>query len=144
VRCQRRRDHRRDSATSAQHRRGLAKPRCALLSQGPGFVLSVAGLQRRLLRQVQRFDWGRRPAMIMLELDGQLAAARLDAGTPARPALVQSRIDTDDLPDRPLRRIRAGPFGEPHTQRFTKMLFQRSVVGLRRRNVGLEQHPAVD
>jgi hypothetical protein len=85
-----------------------------LLSQGSGFVLGVAGLQGRLLGQMQRFDRGRWPAMIMLELDGQLAAARFDVGTAGRPALVQSWVDTDDLPDRPLRRVGAGPFGEPH------------------------------
>ena len=42
--------------------------------------------------------------MIMLELDGQLAAAGLDVGAAGQPALTQSRVDTDDLPDRPLRR----------------------------------------
>ena len=52
--------------------------------------------------------------MIMLELDRQLGAAGLDVGTAARPAFVESGIDTDDLSDRPLRRIGAGPFGEPH------------------------------
>ena len=54
--------------------------------------------------------------MIMLELDGQLAAAGVDVGAAGRPALVQSGVDTDDLPDRPLRRVGAGPFGEPHPQ----------------------------
>jgi hypothetical protein len=64
---------------------------------------------------VQRFDRGWRPAVIMLELDGQLAAADLDVRTAGRPALVQSRIDTDNLPDRSLGGIGAGPFGEPYT-----------------------------
>jgi hypothetical protein len=53
--------------------------------------------------------------MIVLKLDGQLAAAGLDVGTPGRPALVQSRVDTDDLPDRPLPRVGAGSFGELET-----------------------------
>ena len=35
--------------------------------------------------------------MIMLELDGQLAAAGVDVGTAGRPALVQSGVDADDL-----------------------------------------------
>jgi hypothetical protein len=52
--------------------------------------------------------------MIMLELDGQLTAAGLDVGTAGRPTLVQSGVDADDLPDRPLRRISTGSFGEPH------------------------------
>jgi hypothetical protein len=69
--------------------------------------------------------------MIMLELDRQLASARFDGDTASRPALVQSRVDAHDLPDRPLRRIGAGPFGEPHTQRFAEMLLQGGVVGLR-------------
>ena len=68
-----------------------------MLSYGSAFVFGVAGLQRRLLRQVQRFDRGRRPAMIMLELDGQLAAAGVDVGAAGRPALVQSWVDTDNL-----------------------------------------------
>ena len=85
-----------------------------MLSQGPGFVLSVAGLQRRLLCQVQRFDRSRRPAVIILELDGQFAAAGLDVGTAGRPAFVQSGVDTDDLSDRPLGWVGAGSFGEPH------------------------------
>ena len=52
--------------------------------------------------------------MIILELDGQLAAAGLDVGAAGRPAFVQSGVDTDDLSDRPPRRVGAGPFGEPH------------------------------
>ena len=38
----------------------------------------------------------------------------------------------------------AGPFGEPHPQRVAEVLLQRGVVGLRRGNLGLEQHPSVD
>ena len=82
--------------------------------------------------------------MIILELDGQLAAAGVDVGAAGRPASVQSWVDTDDLPDRPLRRIGAGPFSEPHTQRVAEVLLERGVVGLRRGNIGFEQHPAVD
>jgi hypothetical protein len=52
--------------------------------------------------------------MIVLELDGQLAAAGLDVDSAGRPALVQSGVDTDDLSDRLLRRVGAGPFGELH------------------------------
>jgi hypothetical protein len=113
MRCQCRLHHRRDSGTSAQHGRGFAKPSPALLSEGSGFVFGVAGLQRRLLRQVQCFDWGWWSAMIFLELDGQLTTPGFDVGTPGRPTLIQSGVDTDDLPDRPLRRIGAGSFGEP-------------------------------
>jgi hypothetical protein len=52
--------------------------------------------------------------VIILELDGQLTAAGVDVGTAGRPTLVQSGIDADDLPDRPLRQIGAGSLGEPH------------------------------
>ena len=68
-RRQRRPHHRRDGAASAQHGCGFAQPGRALLGQGSGFVFGVAGLQGRLLRQMQRFDRGRWPAMIILELD---------------------------------------------------------------------------
>jgi hypothetical protein len=141
---QRRPHHRRDGLDPAQHGCGLFEPGRALLGQGSGFVFGVAGLQGRLLCQLQRFDRCRRSAVIMLELDGQLAAADLDVGAAGRPTLVQSGIDTDDLPDRPLRRVGAGPLGEPHPQIVAKVLLQRGVVGLRRGHVGLKQHPAVD
>jgi hypothetical protein len=52
-----------------------------LLGQGSGFVFRVAGLQRRLLRQLQRFHRGRWPAMILLELDREFAAAGVDVDT---------------------------------------------------------------
>jgi hypothetical protein len=52
--------------------------------------------------------------MILLELDGQFAAANVDVGAAGGPALVQSGVDADDLSDRPLRRVGAGSFGEPH------------------------------
>ncbi len=143
-RGERRLHHRRDRATSAQHCCRFVQPGRALLGEGSGFVFGVAGLQGRLLRQVQRFDRGRWPAMILLELDGELAAAGVDVGTAGGPALVQSGVDTDDLPDRPLRRVGAGPFREPHPQRVTEVLLEGGVVGFRGCDVGFEQHPAVD
>ena len=66
-----------------------------MLSQGSGFVFGVAGLQRRLLCQVQGFDRCRRPAMIVLELDRQLTAPGFEVGAAGRPTLVQSGVDTD-------------------------------------------------
>ena len=68
--------------------------------------------------------------MIILEMDGQLAAAGIDVGTAGRPTLVQSGVNTDDLPDRPLRRIGARSFGKPHTQAVAEVLLQRRVIGL--------------
>ena len=143
-RGERRLHHRRDGAASAQHCCRFVQPGGALLGQGSGFVFGVAGLQRRLLRQVQRFDRGRRPAMIFLELDREFTAADVDVGAAGRPALVQSGVDTDDLPDRPLRRVGAGPFSKPHPQGLAKVLLERGVVGLRRGHIGFEQHPSVD
>ena len=112
---------------SAQHGCGLAEPGGALLGQGSGFVLGVAGLQGRLLGQVQRFDRGRWSAMVVLELDGELAAAGVDVGAAGGPALVQSRVDADDLPDRPLRRVGAGPFGE-RTPKLSRRCCSRAVL----------------
>jgi hypothetical protein len=85
-----------------------------LFGQRSGFVFGVAGLQGCLLSQMQSFDRGRRPTMILLELDRQLAAAGVDVGAAGRPTLVQSRVDTDDLPDRPLARVGAWSLGKPH------------------------------
>jgi hypothetical protein len=45
---------------------------------------------------MQRFDRGRRAAMIMLELDRQFAAPGLDVCTAGRPALVQAGVDADN------------------------------------------------
>jgi hypothetical protein len=107
-------------------------------------VLGVAGLQGRLLSQLQDFDRCRWPAMILLELDGELATADVDIGPRGRPALVQPRVDTNNFPDRPLARIGAGARSEPHPQRVAEVLLHRCVVGLRCGNLCLEQHPAVD
>jgi len=78
-------------------------------------MFGVAGLQGCLLSQLQRLDRSRRSTMIMLKPDSELAATGVDMGAAGRPALVQSRVNTDDLPDRPLVRIGARPFGKPHT-----------------------------
>jgi hypothetical protein len=82
--------------------------------------------------------------MILLELDRELAAAGVDVGAAGRPALVQSGVDADDLPDRPLRRVGAGPFRKPHPQGLAEVLFEGGVVGFRGGDVGFEQHPSVD
>jgi hypothetical protein len=82
--------------------------------------------------------------VIMLELDGELTAAEVDVSPPGRPPLVQPRVHTDDLPDRPLARIGTRTGSEPHPQAVAEVLLQGGVVGLRRGNLGLEQHPSVD
>jgi hypothetical protein len=71
--------------------------------------------------------------MILLELDRELAAAGVDVGAAGGPALVQSGVDADDLPDRPLRRVGAGPFRKPHPQGLAEVLFEGGVVdGMRK------------
>jgi hypothetical protein len=60
--------------------------------------------------------------MIILKLDGELAAAEVDMGPPGRPPLVQPRVNTDNFPDRPLARIGAGTCSEPHPQRVAEVL----------------------
>jgi hypothetical protein len=55
---------------------------------------------------------GRWPAMIILEPNGQLAAAALDVDTAT--CVGSGGVDTDDLPDRPLRRVGTGSFAEPN------------------------------
>jgi hypothetical protein len=95
-----------------------------------GVRLGVAGLQGCLLGQLQHFDRCRWSTMLLLELDGELATAEVDVGSSGRPALVQPGVDADNFPDRPLPRIGAGPFGEPHTQRVAEMLLKRGVVRL--------------
>jgi hypothetical protein len=52
--------------------------------------------------------------VIVLELDGEFAAAGVDVGAAGGPALVHSGVDADDFPDRPLRQVGAGPFVERH------------------------------
>ena len=82
--------------------------------------------------------------MIMLELDRELAAAGVDVGAAGGPALVQSGVDADDLSDRPLRRVGAGPFGEPQPQGVAEVVFERGVVSFRGCHIGFEQHASVD
>ena len=82
--------------------------------------------------------------MITLKPGRQLTLPFLDQHPPARPASVQCRVNTDDLPDRPLRRIGAGPFRKPHPQAVMEVLLEGGVVGFRGGDVGFEQHPAVD
>ena len=91
---------------------GLLAPGGALLGQGARFVLGVAGLQGGLLGQLDRLHHGRRAPVVGLERGGELAAAGLDAGPPGGPALVQGRVDTDDLADRALAAVGAGTLRE--------------------------------
>jgi hypothetical protein len=42
--------------------------------------------------------------------------------------LVRSRVDTEDLPDRPLARVGAGPFRKPDPQAVAEVLLEGGVV----------------
>ena len=108
-------------------------------------MLGIPGRQCRLLGQVQRLDGRGWPAVIGLELDGQFAAADVDAGAASRPALIQPGVDSDDLPDRPLARIRVAALGEPHPQGLSEVQFEGRVIGLRGGHLGLEHTlPSID
>ncbi|CAM3890834.1 hypothetical protein NOZE110980_19100 [Nocardioides zeicaulis] len=143
--------HRGDLRGGAEHLDGLAVPCLALFGQGAWFVLGVAGLECRLLGELEGFDRCRRPPMRSLEVDDQDSAPRLDAGTPPREPGVQPRVDTDDLAHRVLASIRASPVGraftallEPNTERIGQVAFEGGVVGLGRRHDGLVQRSPVD
>ena len=121
----------------------------ALLGQGAGLVLRVAGLQGGLLCQVQGLDRGRGPAVGALELGDQDVAAVLDVGASLGEPLVEPGVDADDLAHRTSAGVAAagrggGAFGEPDPEGVTEVVFEGGVVGLRGRDHGLEQDPAVD
>jgi hypothetical protein len=82
---------------------------------------------------MQHLHRSRRPAVVALKLLGQLATPALDPGPPRRPAPVQGRADTNDLPYRPQPRIAVGSFGEADTEGVAEMVFQCGVVdGMRK------------
>ena len=83
-------------------------------------------------------------AVITGEVGGELGLPDVDDQPPSRPALVQPRINADDLPDRPFRPVAAGPFGEPHPKDRGEVVLQRGVVGLRRRDLRGVQDATVD
>jgi hypothetical protein len=82
--------------------------------------------------------------MITLKPGRQLTLPVLDQHPPARPTLVQGRLNTDNLPHRPLTRIGVGPIREPHPQPIAQMVLEGGVVGFRCRHGCFEQHPSVD
>jgi hypothetical protein len=137
-------DHGLKRIGSAESLRGLGTPGGALLGQGARFVLGLAGLQGGLLCQLQRLHRCRRPTMITLKMTCQLPLPVLDQHPPAGPPLIQSWVNPDDLPHKPLTRIRVRPIRKPHPQPVAEMLFQGGVVGLRCGHGGFEQHPSVD
>ena len=94
-----------------------AEPGRALLGQGAGFVLGVAGLQGGLLGQLQRFDRGRWPAVVVLELGwpARRGGPRCGRGGSTSAGSVAGSTPTISRTGR-LRRVGAGPFGEPHAR----------------------------
>ena len=105
-----------DRGRAAEDLCGLARPGGALLGQGARFVLGVAGLQGGLLGQVDGLDDRRGPPVVGLERGGELAAAGLDRGPPGGPALVQPRVDADDLAHGPLAAVGAGSLREDQSR----------------------------
>ena len=85
-------------------------------------MFGVAGLQRGLLGQLQRFHRRGWPAVGCLEIGGKDAPLGLDGGSTGRPAGVQSRVDADDFPYRPLPHVLVGTLGEPDTEAVTKVV----------------------
>ena len=136
--------HQRHPSRAAENLLGLLPPSGALLGQGARLVLGVAGLQGGLLSEQDRLHHRRRAPVVALEHGRQLAAARLDAGPPCRPAPVQGRVDPDHFPDRPLAPLRTGTLGEDQPEACAQVLLQGGVVGLRGGDLGLEQDPPVD
>ena len=137
-------EHAAELLLAAEHVDGFGVPGGALLGEAAGFVLRVPGLQGGLLRQLQRLHRRGWPAVVLLEPGGQLTLPDHDHLPPRRPPLVQRRVDADDLPHRPLPRVRVGSFGEADAEPVGEVVFEGGVVGLRRRHLRLEQHPAVD
>ena len=82
--------------------------------------------------------------MITLKPGRQYTLTVLDQHPPARPTLVQRRVNTDDLPHRPLTQLSTWPIGEPHTEPVAETVFQGGVIGLRCSHGRLEQHPSIN
>ena len=58
--------------------------------------------------------------------------------------MVEVGVDADDLAHRPLPGVGIRALREPHPQRVAQVPLERSVVGLRGRDLGLVEQPAVD
>ena len=82
--------------------------------------------------------------MVALKIAGELPAPDLETGPPRRPAPIQGRVNTNNLPYRPQLRITAGSSGETDAEAVAEMTFQGGVIGLRRRHRRLEQHPPIN
>ncbi len=129
---------------SGSGRRREAAPGAAWVAAARVRSFGISGFQGGLLRQLDCFHRRRGPTMLTLKPGRQLTLPNLDQHPPGRPALVQRRVDADDLPHRRFPRIGVGPVREPYAESVVEVVFQGGVVGLRRRPGRLEQHPAVD
>ena len=137
-------DHRLHGAVPAEDLACLSGPCGALLGQRAGRVLGLAGLQGRLLCQLDRLDRRGRPTVRGLERLGQDAPACLDAGAAGGPALVQQRVHAADLADGPLARVGARPGLEADAEGTPQVMLQAGVVDLGGGHGCLEQDPSVD
>jgi hypothetical protein len=96
----------------AEHCAGFVRPIGDQLGHCAGDAFALAGLQRGLLRQAQLGGPVRLPPMCVPVVAGELDVAVLDRGPAFGEVPHQSSWDADDLPDRSLRRIPTGAFGE--------------------------------
>ena len=120
-------DHRLDAVRAAEDLFGLGPPAGALLGEGAGFMLGLAGFQVRLLRQSEGFDGGRRPPVRGPELHGELVAALLDTAAASRPAGVQHGVDAVDLSHRTFSRL-GDSVDELDAEAVGEVAFQGGVV----------------
>ena len=133
------------ASAAAQDLVGFVRQVARCSARDAGFVLGVAGLQVGLLGQVQASPPGsvagrgragtRRPA----HRGGPRCARRRVDQRCVRRGSTPTISRTGRLP-----RSGARPFGEPHPEAVAQLGFQGGVVGLRRGDDGLEQHPPVD
>ncbi len=135
-------DHVGDRLRAAEDVDCLGPPRRALLGDGAGRVLGLAGLQRGALRQVVALHHRRRPAMVVLERGRELTAPLFDRSAPRRPALVQLGRHPDHLTHWTLP-VAHGAVLEPQPVRF-EALVEGGVVGLGGRDDALVEEPGVD
>ena len=137
-------DHLLEALGGAEHLDRFAVPCLALLGQRAWFVLGLAGLQGRLLGQLDGLDRCGRAAVGGLERCGEDRAAVLDVEPPLGEAAVQVGVDADDLAHRPLAGVLVGALGEAHPEGVDQVPLECGVVGLRGRDDRLVQGPAVD
>ncbi|VBA62345.1 hypothetical protein LAUMK41_05736 [Mycobacterium attenuatum] len=108
----------------------MGPPRGALFADRPGLVLGFPGLQRGLLREVDKLERGGFAAVFMLELFGQRGGARLDLGAPRGPQREQFLWYADDFAYRAFAAFGRLYFSEHPRQSGAEVVFDSGVVEL--------------